>query len=42
MGYTLRNGIYGLFELEDGKEYIVPLKYFFNKNYALNYLESIK
>ena len=42
MGYTFRNGVYGLFELEDGKEYIVPLKYFFNKNYALNYLDSLK
>ena len=42
MGYTFRNGVYGLFELEDGKEYILPLKYFFNKNYALNYLDKMK
>ena len=42
IGYQFNAGIYGLFELEDGKEYIVPLKYFFNKNYALNYLDKMK
>ena len=42
MGYKFRTGIYGLFELEDGQEYILPLKYFFNKNYALNYLDKQK
>ena len=42
MGYTLRTGIYGLFALDDGEEYIVPLKYFSNENYALNYLDKQK
>ena len=51
MGYKFRAGIYGLFELEDGKEYIIPLKYFprdyskpnsSSRIVALDYLESIK
>jgi len=51
IGYLFIAGIFGLFELENGKEYIVPLKYFWpevrkyslvNKTMALDYLESIK
>ena len=49
MGYKFRAGIYGLFELENGKEYIIPLKYFpryfpnsSSRIAALDYLDSIK
>ena len=50
IGYQFEAGIYGLFELENGKEYIIPLKYF-PRDYskpnsstrimALDYLESL-
>ena len=50
IGYQFEAGIYGLFELENGKEYIIPLKYFprdyskpnsFSRIVALDYLESL-
>ena len=50
IGYQFEADIYGLFELENGKEYIIPLKYFprdyskpggFTRAEALDYLESL-
>jgi hypothetical protein len=42
MGPTWSYGIYGVFVLEGFGKAVIPLKFFQNKNYALNFLDSIK
>ena len=41
MGWDMSYNIYGLFSFNDDKKYIVPLKNFYKKNNAVNYLRSI-
>ena len=40
MGWDVSHGIYGLFDLPSIGRSIVPLLFFGNKNYALNYLDQ--
>ena len=41
IGWDMSYNIYGLFSFNDDKKYIVPLKNFYKKNNAVNYLRSI-
>ena len=42
MGWDISYGIYGLFDLPNFGPSIVPLKFFQNKNEALNFLDLTK
>ena len=42
MGWDMSYNIYGLFSLNDGRNFVLPLKNFHNKNDAINYIESVK
>ena len=41
MGWDMSYNIYGLFSFNDDKKFIIPLKNFYKKNNAVNYLRSI-
>ncbi len=41
MGWDMSYNIYGLFYFNDDKKFIIPLKNFYKKNNAINYLRSI-
>ena len=42
MGWDMSYNIYGLFSLNDGRNFVLPLKNFHNKNDAINYIKSVK
>ena len=42
MGWAMSYNIYGLFSLNGNRKFILPLKNFYNKNDAVNYVKSIK
>ena len=42
MGWDMSYNIYGLFSLNDNRKFIIPLKNFRKKNYAVNYVKTIK
>ena len=39
MGWDMSYNIYGLFSLNDGRNFVLPLKNFHNKNDAINYIK---
>tara|TARA_B100001057_G_scaffold440097_1_gene473776 strand:- start:45 stop:1100 length:1056 start_codon:yes stop_codon:yes gene_type:complete len=42
MGWDMGYNIYGLFSFNDNRKFILPLKNFYKKNDAVNYVKSIK
>ena len=41
IGWDMSYNIYGLFSFNEDKKFIIPLKNFYKKNNAVNYLRSI-
>ena len=41
MGWDMSYNIYGLFSINDNRKFIVPLKNFYKKNDAINYVKAI-
>lgn len=42
MGWDMSYNIYGLFSLNDGRNFVLPLKNFHNKNDAINYIKRVR
>ena len=41
IGWDMSYNIYGLFNLQNNKKFILPLKNFFKKNNALNFVDKL-
>ena len=41
MGWDMSYNIYGLFSFNDERSFVLPLKNFYNKNDAINYIKSV-